>query len=587
MLRRHLAANVSRALRARIGRCVGRDPADRAIVTALGERRFADPEAVVVIVADPEVRGRVVAWIRRFPYGTVRVVAPEAAPEWRLERYGAVHYVDKKMQAVNHRLKLIGPADVIIDLHSPTPEVQLARWRRLFLHLKPGGVYVVDPIAEGARTFNRRYAAWLSGVLGNADPERPGGTEARELSHAVERVDVSRDLVIIEKRGRHFLKLRDAEANQILGSRERALGVTLLAERPAGTLQSRARVTSCESTTPIDGLEPVLPYPKLHLRHYTGDIAFTSHSLLYTGSTILPDSFRHHLERRGGWGNTLMINASNDFARIPGHLRPRQHVSGTYFHLDSANSGHFGHLMTEVISRLWGWDEAKRAIPDLKVIFRIRHANERIPQLERRVFRAYGIAPEDIVWTDQPVLLKSVVAATPMWHNREPHYVHPDMQLIWDRIGDALVDETAPHYRKIFVSRSDEHPGHRCRNARDVEALFAEHGFEILYPERLDLGVQAGIFSAAEVIAGFGGSGLFNMMFARNVKKVIQLAHEGYFARETHLFTSLLGADTHYFWSVPDFVDPHDKYSKQSFYSSWEFDFGRNGADLRALLADL
>jgi hypothetical protein len=67
---------------------------------------------------------------------------------------------------------------------------------------------------------------------------------------------------------------------------------------------------------------------------------------------------------------------------------------------------------------------------------------------------------------------------------------------------------------------------------------------------------------------------------------VIQLAHEGYFARETHLFTSLLGTETHYFWSAPDFVDPEDDRSMKSFYSSWAFDFDRNGADLKALLAD-
>jgi capsular polysaccharide biosynthesis protein len=188
----------------------------------------------------------------------------------------------------------------------------------------------------------------------------------------------------------------------------------------------------------------------------------------------------------------------------------------------------------------------------------------------------------------EPVMLDSLVGATPMLHNREPHYIHPGMSGIWERIGERLIDQSAPHYSKIFISRGETYAGRRgCRNIEQVERLFASHGFEIVYPERLDLGVQAGIFAAAETIAGFGGSGLFNMMFARNAKTVIQLAHERYFARETHLFTSLLGTDTHYFWSVPDDVDDDDLYGLRSFYSSWAFDFGRNGSELSALLASL
>jgi capsular polysaccharide biosynthesis protein len=587
-VRRRLRSQVAHARRT--GRQRSEEKAfDPAIEAALRAPRFADPHLVVVILADPEVRGRVAAWIRRFPVGTVRIVSPEPAPEWELDRFRVRHYIDNKMHAANDRLKLVGPADVIVDLQSRTPAKQQEWWRRLFFHLKPGGLYIIDPVVEGARTFNREYGTWLGQVLGDSDPEHPAARHpARELSNAVARVHVSRDAVVIEKRFRHYLKLRDLDANRILAQREPALHVAVLDRLPGGTVDSRARVTSHPSTRPMAGLEPSLDYPQLHLRHYEGEIVFSTHLLTWTGSTILPDSFRHHLEdNEGDRGNRQVINSSGDFARIPAYLRPRRRLAGNYYHVDSPNSGHFGHLVTEVLSRLWGWDEAKRAIPDLKAIFHLRHGNERLPQLEQRLFGAYGIAPEDVVWVDEPVRLDSLVGATPMWHNRNPHYVHPEIQTVWERVGKTLVDPSAPHYPKIFISRSDEHTrSRRCRNVEEVEGLFAANGFEILYPERLDLGVQAGIFANAEVIAGFGGSGLFNMMFSRNAKMVIQLAHEGYFARETHLFTSLLGTETHYFWSAPDFVDPEDDRSMKSFYSSWAFDFDRNGAELKALLAD-
>ncbi len=140
-----------------------------------------------------------------------------------------------------------------------------------------------------------------------------------------------------------------------------------------------------------------------------------SNQLLYTGSTILPDSFRHSLGKDPI--NPVAIRSGGDFARIPSRYHPTETLRGNFYHLDSENSGHFGHLMTEQLSRLWGWPEAKRQIPDLKLVFRIRHANERKPVLEQRLFTAFGVAPEDIIWIDRPMYLESLVAATPMWHN--------------------------------------------------------------------------------------------------------------------------------------------------------------------------
>ena len=146
-----------------------------------------------------------------------------------------------------------------------------------------------------------------------------------------------------------------------------------------------------------------------------------SNQLLYTGSTILPDSFRHSLGKDPI--NPIIVRSGGDFARIPRRYPPGS-CAGNYYHLDSENSGHFGHLMTEQLARLWGWPEQEQ-IPDLKLVFRIRYPNERKPVLERRLFTAFGVAPEDIVWIDRPIYFESVVAATPMWHNPVPHYVHP------------------------------------------------------------------------------------------------------------------------------------------------------------------
>jgi capsular polysaccharide biosynthesis protein len=334
---------------------------------------------------------------------------------------------------------------------------------------------------------------------------------------------------------------------------------------------------------PVRALETSLTYPEVHLRHYEGQIAMVANALLYTGDTVLPDSYRHHLGLDPH--NPRTTNVSPDFTRIPHRNRPTDTLRGNFYHLDSQNSGHYGHLMTEVMSRLWGWSAAKEAIPDLKAIFRIRYPGEREPNLEQRLFGAFGIEPDDIVWIDHPVVLESVVAATPMWHNSVPHYVHPGIAEVWQRLGRGLADPSAPEYPKIFVSRKSQQKNRSCRNAAEVEKVFAAHGFEIVYPETYDLSIQAGIFAKARVVAGFGGSGMFNIMHSQNASNMIVLNSESYTARNEHLYASVLGCDSDYFWSRADVAHPEGGWSEEAYYAGWEFDFARNGADLQDLLS--
>ena len=173
-----------------------------------------------------------------------------------------------------------------------------------------------------------------------------------------------------------------------------------------------------------------------------------------------------------------------------------------------------------------------------------------------------------------------------MWHNAAPHYVHPDIAATWRRLSEGLTtgrpnDEVLPE--RIFVSRSEGAKHRECRNIREVEDVFRQRGYRVIYPERLSLPDQAAIFGAARVIAGFGGSALFNVMHSRHLETMIILNHEAYTARNEHLFTSVIGADVHYFWSDPD-VAHGETWSQAAFYSDWEFDFERNGADLDRLL---
>lgn len=551
----------------------------------------------VVVLAHRTLVEQVGRWLRQFPGDRCHVISAETAPEWQVAGVGrgvvhdVVHHVAETVGQMSSAVKLIGPVDVLINLLPDTllPEDvsnHHEMWWQLYFHLKPGGLCVLDRSSARNHETCDSLAVWIATLAASDAREAAPAMPDRdaELSRSTSAAVVSRDIIIARKRDKHYVKLRDSETNRVLAAREPGISLREMATLPAGDAVSRAVVTLHEASVPIKRLPERLPYPELHLRHYQGRIAFAGSTLMYGNYTILPDSFRHHLVHN--FANPRITDVSAIFARIPANLRPKETLAGNYYQLDSTFSGHFGHFTTEVLSRFWGWDRAKELIPDLKVILR-KHPKKGVPRFERQFFEAYGIASDDIVPTDRPVYLESVVSASPMWHNANPHYAHPGLLEVWERLGRGLVGPTAPAHERIFVSRGSQWTRRTCRNRHEVEQFFQSSGFTVIYPEDLDLSQQASTFAAATVIAGFGGSAMFNIMFARNVSTVILLAHEAYTARNEHLFTSLLGCDLHYFWSVPDIPRPEGRWSQEAFYSDWEFDFERNRKPLEELIASL
>ena len=564
----------------------GSTPQDRELryASALTRRRG---RKVVVVLADDNAPDDVSWHLEHLRGASVHVISLSARPEWRLEECGARHHEAANLAEVNWVMRFLGPVDLLLNLAPASAADHESTWARLFFHVRPSGAYVLSRRAiasSGGEGNSLSRLLAVAEMVGRSPRDLEGATRADlELARSTASVLFGTDYVVAVKRNKHLLKVRDRDAGRMLPVREPRLSTVHLASRPAVEWRSRVKVTSHDAAVPIDALGDRFSVPPLFLRHYQGKIAMVSHGLVHSGFSILPESFRFPYEANPG--NARMTNVNADFGRVRERFRPERTLEGSYFHLDASNSGHFGHVMTEVLSRLWAWETAKQEIPDLKAIFRIRFANERDPLLEKRIFTSFGIADEDIVWVDEPVWLESMVGATPMWHNQYPHYVHPEIrELVWDRLAAGVTNDDVPQRRRIFVSRQGRGANRTCRNSAQVEELFAAHGFEVIYPELLDLGEQAGVFAKAEVIAGFGGSALFNLTFARQVETLIVLNHEAYTAKNEHLYSSVLGCDTHYFWSSPDVQHPQGGWSEAAYYSDWDFDFERNRDPLTELL---
>ena len=475
-----------------------------------------------------------------------------------------------------------GPVDVVIDLRGVEAESRRIRWNRLFLLLRTHGAWVI-PQQGPRRDLRRAERAWLADVAAAA-----GGSVAprdkdmdKECVRSVGSVTARADLIVLRKRLRHVVKLRDGEADTVLGTRDPDVQVRTLTTLPATTFRSPSTVVSHVSAVTHTGLSTRLDVPGLALRHYTGRIGYGGKMLLFTGNSILNDSFRFYRSDHPVNPNTW--DFSSRIARIRPHsAAPAECLVGDYYLLDVQFSGHFGHVMTELIGRLWAWDVAKQDCPGLKVLLQ-RWPDSDI-ELERTLLNAYGIADDDIVVVERPAYVRSLYAASIMWHNWPPYFAHPDLARIWRRLTERVLDPYIPRHERIFVSRADAHDRRRCRNSAEVEQYFADRGFTIVYPELYNVGEQAAIFAHAKTIAGFAGSAMFNVLYAQDVETVIVLAQEAYTARNELLYTLVLGCDMHYFWSSPDLTQPGAGWTLRAYESEWTFDFDRNRADLDALL---
>lgn len=541
----------------------------------------------VFVIADNMPPETLKPYLAPYRDDELHVMAPQPHDEWELAGHQRYLRLDKDADIPWH-LKLLGPADVIMYARRGTSTHHAAMLRELLFHIAGGGEYVIALAQVDDYTPGRGLAACLDNMLTAVASGQPTGKSKidKELTRATRSVTFDRSFIRIRKRGQHYLKLTDKWANRMLGSRNPNVKVRELARLKRGLLESPGEVESVGATRELNGLKRSVPYPAMHLREYRGHIGFISNCLTFTDNEILPDSFPLHL--MNNLENLAAVNVDHDFARIPEHRRPRETLDGAYFLLDSPNSGHFGHLMTQVISRLWGWDRAKQENPELKALLRIRYPNERVPELERTVFNAFGIERDDIHWVDHPVYLETAYAATPMFHNVWRHetalYVHPQVRDVWRRIRDGLDRSGSPHFDRIFVSRRDTLGNRRCLNGAEVEQRFADAGFEIVYPEDYPLRHQAGMMEQARVIAGFGGSGMFNAMFAEKLEHMIVLNQEAYVARNEQLIALALGANIHYIWNVPEIQHPSRGFSKAAYRSNWAFDFKQHGETLDRMI---
>ncbi len=497
-------------------------------------------------------------------------------------RARVVPIVGRSVAQAHDELAALPAVGLVVDTRRSSDAVQLGTFERLFFHLDPKGAWVA--LRPSRRADTSEPLVERAEALADKPSRRRLRKSWRAQLAAVGEVRVTPRVVVIVKRRKHLLRLRDSEALLLLPSREPGLHTTEIARLEGGVLDNTGLVTEYGGS-PEPHVPDLLPYPVHEVRRYDGLVHTPRAAFLRHGRSALPESFRWHLtpDRQ----TNGLSNVDEHFGLLRNHDKGPT-LEGSYFPFLYNNPGHFGHLMTEALARLWAWEPAKAADPSLKLLCRLHPSRDQTAErrLETTLLPAFGIAREDIVFVNGPVSLTSMVGCTPMWHNAPPFYVHPAILEIWGRLRTGLIGtEPVPAAPKIFVTRREGKRG--CSNFPEVEALFAAHGFEIVTPEKLSVPEQVAMFAGARVVAGFGGAGMFNLVYSQAVETVIVLDQWAYQARNEHLFAAVHQARFHCFWNKPARDHPPGGFSYRAHQSRWTFDFESNGEQLRQVLEGL
>ncbi|MDX6298898.1 MAG: hypothetical protein QOF53_112 [Nocardioidaceae bacterium] len=553
----------------------------RALARAAGGR----PDPRLAVLVPPGRRPRELSEVLEAAYPSARVTRLEVNDDW---------------SRIHAALAAAGRFDVIVDdVRRGRTRNRTVLFRRTFLHLETGGVYLVrqfslgtEDLPDDRRDSVARLVTRLLELKNRTDTtaDTPHSDDL-SLALAIGRTAIEHGHLIVRRTGEPaYAKLDDAETNQVLAVRGPATGRVLRSVDPV-VLRSRSVVR--ESPSPRNGDMPEsFEVPALSVREYQ-DVTCLPGQVVLKDNLLLTETYRHPGSRR--LRNRFTVELAPAFAAPKKEASQPSELEGSYFHLDNEFRGHFGHALTEQVSRLWAWRDAKAADPSLKALVAVNAGRRKLAGFETTLLAAAGIAPEDVELITGPTRVERLVGATPMLSN--PYYVHPGIEQVWGELGDRLVQDAPDrdYPERIFCARREQTgPGvftgqrRTCLNASVLEGLFESHGFTVVYPEEFDLAEQARMFRKAEVIAGYAGSAMFNLLFSEASKHVVLVTSEAYKAKNEYLIAAVLGHRIDLVWCRPEPTQQQEAEGNlRPFNAPFRFDPEREGPFLDGVLSDL
>jgi|GEM_PF-7043178 len=284
------------------------------------------------------------------------------------------------LKAVHRHLLARGPFDTILAETGVLDRPELLR--ELLYYLDDGGHFVL--VGDASALAEGQAERPLDSLLKNSKRENLP-REARDgFAHAVGSLRATDQLLIVQKSGLHFVPILEDKLSADFARRLGWDWVEVREVEPARPYEFTS-VATMNMPQYEKRFRKRGTLPARRIRIYD-DVIVAPRQVVTKGMALLPETFRHyrsariHTRRAATWVNDRFMQLKE----------PRTEVvdlPGTYLNLDSEFVHIYGHLVTEVVSRLWAWDELKSEFPDLKVLVAVVRTHPRLVRDPRRGHR--------------------------------------------------------------------------------------------------------------------------------------------------------------------------------------------------------
>lgn len=220
-----------------------------------------------------------------------------------------------------------------------------------------------------------------------------------------------------------------------------------------------------------------------------------------------------------------------------------QRLSGEYVYLGWL-FGHYGHFLTETLSRFWYCLE--RTAPRRFLV----HANYRkfseFPSHVVKVLKYFGINEGNLTIVREPVNVD--VLHCPEQALRCDDSVGSHLRAVYKEISSKFSCKFEG-VEKVYVSRKSLLGDQRGFNENEVREIIEGLGFFVISPESLPFEEQLEIYSNCRYLVGPVGSGMHNAAFMPEGGKVLILAPNNFLFKNDCLLAAANGYDLQYFIS--------------------------------------
>jgi capsular polysaccharide biosynthesis protein len=243
-------------------------------------------------------------------------------------------------------------------------------------------------------------------------------------------------------------------------------------------------------------------------------------------------------QKIGGLGGNQGAMADPRRVPVPAHA---DRLEGTWLY-GGHWIHHFGHFVTETVTTLWpdpaelrGGDDAPRG-----VVFHAYFGGYQPPQPwqeELLGLTGYGDLPVEVVHRAPVRVERLLLPGRSVVVNG---WAHPEARDVWRRMAAATgastmsTGPTAGGPRR-WLSRTAFNDARRAANEptrtsaardRELDAVFAAAGFEVVTPEALPLPDQLRLAATSSVLAGGAGTALHLSAFAPAGVRVLEVGDE-------------------------------------------------------------